>query len=299
MVRALWKGAISFGLIHIPVELFPAEQRDELDLDLIDRRDFAPIGYRRVNKHTGEEVPRDEIVKGFEYEEDQYVVLGEDELKSANVKATQTVDLLAFVPVADISLLHFEQPYYLAPTRGGTKVYALLRETLRRAGKAGIGQVVIRTRQHLALITPLEDVLVLNTLRYPHELRDWSQLPLPERSLKAAGVAEREVKMALSLVESMSEDWAPEQYRDTYRDDVLALIDRKIAAKQTHTLAPVREDEEAPTGGDNVVDLMALLKRSLAGGEDKPAKPGRRSGRSTPAPTAKAARVEPIKRKRA
>ncbi|TJZ73798.1 non-homologous end joining protein Ku [Chitiniphilus eburneus] len=278
MARALWKGAISFGLIHIPVELFPAEQRDELDLTLLDRRDFAPVGYRRVNKRTEKEVPREQIVKGYEYEEDQYVVLTEDELKSANVKATQTVDLIAFVPAADIGPVYFEQPYYLAPTRGGTKVYALLRETLRRADKVGIGQVVIRTRQHLAALMPVGDVLLLNTLRYRHELRDSGQLPLPDADLKAAGVAEREVKMALSLVESMSEAWRPEQYHDTYRDDVLALIDRKVRSKQTHAIAaPAQTDDDTAPAADNVVDLMALLKQSIAGRDaPRPAKPAPR-----------------------
>ncbi|GAA5785903.1 Ku protein [Chitiniphilus shinanonensis] len=283
MARALWKGAISFGLIHIPVELFPAEQRDELDLTLLDRRDFAPVGYRRVNKHSGEEVPRDDIVKGYQYEEDQYVVLSDDELKSANVKATQTVDLIAFVDADEIEPLYFDQPYYLAPTRGGAKVYALLRETLRRAGKVGIGQVVIRTRQHLAALMPVGDVLLLDTLRYAHELRDSAQLPLPEGDLEAAGVAEREVKMALSLVESMSEAWQPAQYRDRYRDDVLALIERKVRSKQVHAIAAPVEDDEAAPAGDNVVDLMALLKRSLDS-----AKPAKSAARKAPAKTSTA-----------
>jgi len=263
-LRALWKGAISFGLIHIPVELYPAERRNDLDLDMLDRRDFAPIGYKRSNKHTGEEVSWENIIKGYEYEKEQYVVLSEEELKRVNPAATQTIDLLAFVPAADINPLFYEQPYYLKPVRRGEKVYALLRETLRRSNQVGIGQVVIRIRQHLAALRVMGDALVLQTMRYAHEINSSEALELPSQDLKAAGISEREIKMALALVADMSEAWKPEQYKDSYRDDIHALIERKIAAKETHSITVDDEESEAPAD-DDIADLMTLLKKSLRG----------------------------------
>lgn len=286
MPRALWKGAISFGLIHIPVELFPAEKRSELDLDLLDKRDFAPVGYRRVNKRTGKEVGWDDLVKGYQYEEGEYVVLTEQELKQANPAATQTLDLLAFVPAADIDPLYYEQPYYLAPIRRGEKVYALLRETLRRSGQVGIGQVVIRTRQHLAVLRAMDEVLLLQTLRYADEIRDRGDLDLPAADAKAAGLTARELQMAQALVEDMSSDWRPEQYRDSYRDDVLALVDRKIAANETHLVAADEDEGEPAPAGDNVIDLVALLKRSL--GKDKGKAADEETGRKPAAPRKRA-----------
>ncbi|QDQ24902.1 Ku protein [Chitinimonas arctica] len=261
MPRALWKGAISFGLVHIPVELFAAEKRSELDLDLIDKRDFAPVGYRRVNKATGKEVEWDDIVKGYQYEEGQYVVLTEQELKQANPAATQTLELQAFVKADEIDPLCYEQPYYLTPTRRGEKVYALLRETLRRSGRVGIGQVVIRTRQHLAALRVVDQALVLQTLRYANELRGQDELDLPVGD----GISDRELKMAQALVEDLSETWQHARYRDSYQDDVMALVDRKIAANETHAIVPDEGQAEPPPSGGNVVDLVALLKQSLSG----------------------------------
>ena len=214
--RALWKGAISFGLVHIPVGLYSAVQTHELDLTMLDRRDFSPVGYKRYNKKTGKDVTWDDIVKGYEYEEDEYVVLSDEDLKRANVEATGTIDIQAFVDAADVPLTYYEQPYYLAPSKGGAKVYALLRETLRKAGKIGIATVVIRTKQHLCALVCIDDKIVLNTLRYEAEIRDAEELKLPPATAKAAGISDKELQMALSLVEGMSEEWKPEQYRDTY-----------------------------------------------------------------------------------
>ncbi|MES2741549.1 MAG: Ku protein [Pseudomonadota bacterium] len=262
MARALWKGAISFGLVHIPVELYSAVKEHQLDLSMLDQRDFAPIGFKRYNKSSGEEVSWDNIIKGYEYADGEYVVLSDEDLKRANVKATQTVDILAFVDAGDVPLTYYEQPYYLTPTRGGEKVYALLRETLRKAGKIGIASVVMRTKQHLCALVCIGDAIVLNTLRYADEIRDTDELKLPEASAKAAGITDKELTMALSLVEGMSEPWKPDQYRDTYRDDVLAIVDKKIKAKQTKTItAPGPEDKAAKS--TNVIDLVALLQQSL------------------------------------
>ena len=283
MARALWKGAISFGLVHIPVELISASLDHELDLSMLDRRDFAPIGYKRYNKQTGKDVDWDDIIKGYEYKTDEYVVLSEEDLKQANVKATQTIDILTFVDAAEVPLTFYEHPYYLLPAKGGEKVYALLRETLRKANKVGIASVVMRTKQHLCALVCIGDAIVLNTLRYADEIRATDDLDLPGSTLKAAGITDKELKMALSLVEGMSEAWAPEQYHDSYREDVLALVKKKIKAKQTKTItAPAPEPEEERSS--NVIDLVALLQQSL--GKKAPAAAPRKSASKA---TAKAA----------
>lgn len=260
--RALWKGAISFGLVYIPVEMYTAVQEHDLDLTMLDRRDFSPVGYKRYNKKTGKEVTWDDIVKGYEYEDNEYVVLSDEDLKRANVEATQTIDIVAFVEAADVPLTYYETPYYLAPSRGGNKVYALLRETLRKAGKIGIATVVMRTKQHLCALVCVEDKIVLNTLRYATEIRSAEELKLPPATLKAAGISDKELKMALSLVDGMSEEWKPEQYHDTYKEDVLAMIKKKIKAGQTKTITAAEEAPQAPKAS-NVVDLVALLQNSL------------------------------------
>ena len=299
MARSLWKGAISFGLVHIPVELHSAVQEHELDLTMLDRRDFSPVGFKRYNKANGKEVAWDNIIKGYQYADDEYVVLSDEDLKRANVKATQTIDILTFVDAADVPLTYYEHPYYLSPGRGGDKVYALLRETLRKAGKVGIASVVIRTKQHLCALVNIGDGIVLNTLRYPDELRGTDDLKLPPASLKAAGISDKELQMALSLVEGMSEDWRPEQYRDTYRDDILALVDQKIKARETKTITMAGpEQEEKPA--NNVVDLVALLQRSLGGKAAKddgakpaPAKPKRAApAKKAPVRTTPAAKTK-------
>ena len=264
MPRSLWKGAISFGLVHIPVEMYPAVREQGLDLTMLDRRDFAPVGNKRYNKGNHEEVGWDDIVKGYEYTEGEYVVLSEEDLRRANPEATGTIDILTFVDGAEVPLLYYDQPYYLAPGKGGDKVYALLRETLRTAGKIGIATVVIRVRQHLAALVCVGDFIVLNTLRFADEIRDTEDLKVPSTSAGAKGAAltDKELTMAMALVEGMSEAWKPEQYRDTYREDILALVEKKVQARQTKTITMPGKESVRPTAG-NVVDLVALLKQSI------------------------------------
>ncbi|MCS0631940.1 Ku protein [Telluria mixta] len=268
MARSMWKGAISFGLVHIPVEMYPAASDQGLDLSMLDRRDFAPIGFKRYNKATGKEVSWDDIVKGYEYSDGEYVVLSDEDLRRANPEATQTIDIIAFVNAEQVPLIYYEQPYYLAPGKGGDKVYALLRETLRDVGKIGIANVVIRVKQHLAALVCVGDTIVLNTLRYPDEIRPTDELKIPAADSKAAQVTEKELQMAKALVEGMSEKWKPQQYHDTYREDVMALIKKKIAANQTKTLTEPEPEEEKPAKS-NVIDLVSLLQASLG---KKPAK---------------------------
>lgn len=258
MARALWKGAISFGLVHIPVELHKAVESHDLDLTMLDKRDFSPIGFKRYNKASGKEVTWDNIVKGYEYTDGEYVVLSDEDLRLANPKATQTIDIMAFVDADSVPLTFYETPYYLSPGRGGDKVYALLRETLRKAGRIAIATVVIRTRQHLCALVAVGDGIIMNTLRYATEIRSPEELKLPGD----AGITDKELKMAMSLVEDMSEKWNPREYHDTYREDVLKLVEKKVQAGQTHTITAPSDEAPVPKAS-NVVDLVALLKQSL------------------------------------
>jgi DNA end-binding protein Ku len=263
MPRVLWKGAISFGLVHIPVGLYSAEQRNSFDLTMLDRRTMKPVGFKRYNKETGEDVPWDDIVKGYEYEKGRYVVLTEEDFKRANVEATQTVDILSFVKQDEIPPMYFEMPYYLAPDKRGQKGYALLRETLRQTGRIGLANVVIRTRQYVAALIPVGDVIVMNTLRYANELRSAEEVEVPSGNLKAAGITPKEIDMARRLVEEMSDKWNPQAFHDTYHEDLMALIEKRVQAGQTEVVTePSRGEDERPAKGE-VIDLMALLKRSV------------------------------------
>jgi DNA end-binding protein Ku len=264
MPRPLWKGAISFGLVHIPVVLSSAENRNSFDVTMLDRRNMKPVGFKRYNKETEKEVGWDDIVKGYEYEKERYVVLTDADFKRANVEATQTVDIVAFVDSEEVAPTYFETPYYLAPDKRGEKGYALLRETLKATNKIAIATVVIRTRQYLAALIPSGNVIVLNTLRYKNELKSAKDLEVPSSNLKASGVSPREIAMAKKLVDEMTDQWKPERYRDTYHDDLMKMINKRIKAGKTEIITDADEDdgEEKPVQGE-VIDLMALLKRSV------------------------------------
>jgi len=258
MSRELWKGAIRFGLVHIPVSLYPGEQSEELSFTMLDKRDMSPVGYKRVSKESGEEVPFDQIVKGYEWEDGRYVVLEKEDFQRANVEATQTVDIVGFVDGDQIPNFFYEAPYYLAPGKHGDKGYALLRETLVRTHKVAIGNVVIRTRQHLAAVYPVENMLVLQTLRYVTELRSPDELDVP-KDLQSAKVQPKELDMAERLVEDMTlKKWDPTEYHDTYRDDLLKLIEQKAEGK----LKAARKAKAAPKA--EVIDFASLLEKSLA-----------------------------------
>ena len=275
MPRGLWKGAISFGLVNVPVELYSAQKRSaELDLTMLDKRDMAPVGYKRVNKSTGKDVPWEDIVKGYEYEDDKYVVLSEEDFKRANPEASKTVDILAFVELADIAPQFFDTPYYLAPGKRGEKAYALLRDAMEKAGKAGIATVVVRTKQYLAAVVPQGDALVLNTLRYAAELKKPADLDIPDK-LKGQKASSKEVAMALRLIEDMAGAWQPEKYHDTYHEDLLKRIEEKVKAGQTEEITQPGKEEKAPKGAE-VIDLMSLLKKSVEGGR-KPAQKERKA----------------------
>lgn len=261
--RAIWKGSIAFGLVQIPVELHVAEEPDELSFRQLDKRDFSPIGYDRINKRTGKKVAWEDIVRGFEVDKDEYVVLSDDELESANVEATHTIDILAFVDEGDVDPVYFEKPYFVTPTKQGAKAYALLRATLQKNHQIGIAKVVIRTRQRLVALMPQDEALTLVTLRYAYELRSAEDLAIPDKNLEKLGVSAAEMRMAETLVRGMHDKWKPEQYKDTYRDDILALVDKKAKAGEVNTVAELPHERREPKQKSNVVDLMEMLKRSL------------------------------------
>ncbi|MBR8313437.1 Ku protein [Burkholderia dolosa] len=264
MARMIWKGAISFGLVHVPVQLFPATRTVKPSFRMLDKRSMDPIGYRQINKRTGKEVSRDDIVRGYEYEKERYVVLSDDEIRAANPESTQTVDILTFVEQDAVSFLYLDTPYYLVPDRKGEKVYALLRDALKDSGKIGIALVVMRDRQHLGALIPVGPLLALDTLRWQEELRPLDELTVPAEDAKRAGVTAREFAMAKKLIDDMSGKWTPDEYHDTFRDDILELVERKVRDGKIEEI----EERPAQTGraASNVVDLTELLKRSLRGG---------------------------------
>ncbi|WP_217474003.1 Ku protein [Stutzerimonas stutzeri] len=270
MPRTIWKGAVSFGLVHIPVALVPATTRQGIDFDWLDKRSMDRVGYKRINKTTGEDIDSENIVKGVEYEKGNYVVISDDEIKAAHPKATQTVDIVAFVDAKDISFLYIDTPYYLTPDRRGEKVYALLRETLIETGKVGIANVVLRNKQHLAVVMPLGKALVMNTLRWADEVRGVEYLEMKDEAL-SADLNPRELDMAKRLVEDMSEEWNPAQYKDTFQDKIMDLVETK--AREGKIEAVGGPEEAVDRRSADVIDLTELLKRSLAGKSAKKAAP--------------------------
>ena len=245
--RALWKGAISFGLVHIPISLHSAVQSQAIDFDWLDRRSMEPVGYKRINKVTGKEIEREDIVKGIEYEDGAYVVLEPEEIAAAYPRTTQTVEIEAFVRLDDIPFVYLERPYYVAPINKGGKVYALLREVLAEARLAGLAKVVIQTKQHLALLFACGPVLILNLLRWGDEVRDWSVLNLPEQNWKAAGLSAKELDMARELVGDMTINWQPEQFTDSFKEQIMQLVQEKIDAGETAQVTQP-EPEESDSG---------------------------------------------------
>ena len=274
MPRAIWKGAVSFGLVYIPVELHSAARSSSLDLAMLDKRDFAPIGYQRFNKKTGDVVEWGDIVKGYQYKKGEYVALSDEDFRQANVKASQTIDIESFTEASAVSPQYYETPYYLAPAKGGEKGYTLLREALSKSGKVAVGSFVMRGRQHIGMILPAERALMFITLRFEDELKSSSELGLPAGAAKASKVSPKEVAMAERLVDEMTAPWKPGAYHDSYREDLMKRIKEKIRKKQTHVLTPAQKAPKEERKSAEIIDLMAVLKKSLEsrGGKSAPAK---------------------------
>ncbi len=255
-MRAIWKGSISFGLVNIPIALYPATRKEDLRFRLLRANDLSPVNYKRVAEKDGKEVPWDQIVKGYEYEKGKYVVLKDEDFQRVDLEATQTVDIQDFVDQEEIDPVFFYKPYYLEPQKGGDKAYVLLREALKKTGKIGIAKVVIKTRQYLAGVKAENNVLVLELMHFAEELADPSKLHIP----KKIEPGKREVDMATALVNSMSSKWDPKKYRDDYRDALMEVIEEKVEAGG-------KELEEKPKKkappSTKVIDLMAVLQQSL------------------------------------
>ena len=267
-MRAIWKGAISFGLVNIPVGLYSATRSgNEVNFHLLRKGDQSPIRYKRVAEIDGKEVPWEQIVKGFEYEKGEFVVLEEEDFKRVQITSNQTVDIKEFVDLDQIDPMFFDQPYFLAPEKGGAKAYVILREALQKTKKVGIAKVVIKTREHLAAVKPLKDALVLELMHFADELADPNQLNLPP----SKEIGQRELSMAESLVKSMAGKWEPEKYKDEYREALMEVIEEKV--KSGGKGAPA--GKVAQPKSTKVVDLVAVLQESLKqaqGGKKKPAK---------------------------
>lgn len=281
MPRMIWKGAISFGLVHVPVALYPASQSVDIDFDWLDRRSMDPVGYKRVNKRTGKEIKPDDIVKGIKQEGGDYVLLSEEEIKAAYPKTTQTIEIESFAKRDEISFMLLETPYYLEPVGKSEKVYALLREAMIEAGVIGIARVVIHTKEHLAALVPLGPALVLNTIRWASEIRPLDELKLPAKGKSGVGVKPAELKMATQLIAEMTAPWRAYEREDTFTAAVHELVARKVAAGETEAVTPL-EELPAEAGASNVVDLTGLLSRSLNQRKPQTAAKGR-GGKTKPA----------------
>src|SRR5262245_4311093 len=254
-MRAIWKGSISFSLVNIPISLYPATKREELNFRLLRASDLSPINYKRVAEADGKEVPWDQIVKGYEYEKDKYVVLKGEDFRRADIEATQSVDIMEFVELDEIDPMFFDKPYFLEPQKKGAKAYALLREALRRSGKVGIAKVVIKTRQHLAAVKPVQNTLVLELMHFAEELVKPDSLQIPGH----LDIGAKELDMAKELVGRMTGEWDASKYTDDYRHALLDLIEKKIELGDK-ALPTGRQSRKAAT---NVVDLASVLQESL------------------------------------
>lgn len=262
MPRAVWKGAIAFGLVHVPVAMHPASRETEVDFDWLDKRSLDPVGYKRINKRTGKELDKDDIVKGIRQDNGDYVLLSDAEVRAAYPKRTQTIEIEAFVPAQEISFVYLEKPYYLEPGPRADKVYALLREAMASASLVGIARMVMHSKEHLVALLPAGPALMLGTLRWANEIRPPDQLALPTSGrgkLKA-----EELKMAEQLIGRMATTWRPERFADHFSQAIRKLVARKARAGDTATVQPLEEPPPAAAGA-NVIDLTELLKNSLRG----------------------------------
>jgi DNA end-binding protein Ku len=255
-MRPIWKGSVGFGLVNIPIALYPATRHEELKFRLLRASDLSPVNYKRVAEVDGKEVPWDQIVKGYEYQEGKFVILKEDDFNRVDVEATQTVDITGFVTLEDIDPMFFHKPFYMEPLKGGAKAYALLHDALRDTGKVGIAKVVIKTRQYLAAVKPHEKGLLLELMHFADELAETTELNLPAKTEATKG----EMEMAKTLIERMTEEWQPDKYKDEYRSAMMQLIENKIESGGRELPGTTKKAKQ-PT---NVIDLAAVLKQSLS-----------------------------------
>jgi DNA end-binding protein Ku len=264
MARAMWKGAIAFGLVNIPVELYSATRDHRPKFRLLHAKDESPVHYERVCQSEGKPVGWEDLVKGFEYEKGQFVIVTKDDFKTAALEKTKTVDILDFVDPEDVDERYFETPYYLQPGKGADRAYALIREAIRESGKIGIAKIILREAQHLAALEVIDDALVLTMMRFADELADLGEFRFP----KTGDLRPNELKMAKQLVESLSAKWEPEKYTDEYRDNLMRIIKGKLKGK-----TPRLKERDTPQQAE-VIDLMARLRASLEGSTKKTKRSG-------------------------
>jgi DNA end-binding protein Ku len=298
MSRVIWKGAITFGLVHVPVALYPASQEVGIDFDWLDKRSMDPVGYKRINKRTGKDIQSADIVKGIKQDDGDYVILSEEQINAAYPKSTQTIEIESFVQASEIPFTLLETPYYLEPIGKGEKVYALLRESMVEAGVIGIARVVMHTKERLAALIPSGAALVLNTIRWAGEIRPMADLKLPAEGKTAVGLKPGELKMAAQLIGDMTGPWKSDDYSDRFSDAILALVSKKVEAGET-AMVTTLEDAPSEAAANNVVDLTDLLAKSLA--KRKPGGGAKDGGRSTAVTvvTAKKSAAKPSTRQRA
>ncbi len=277
MPRSIWKGSIAFGLVNIPVSLTSAESRPDIQLHMVDSSNHARIRYERVNADTGEEVPWDRLVKGYEHEEGQFILLTEEDLDAVQPKLTKTIEITQFVALDQIDPVLFDKPYYLEPDKRGRKAYALLREALRSTGKAGISKVVIRTREYLSAMFVREDALMVMLLRFPQEIRETAKLELPSSDSNEWQPSKKEMDLATRLIGEMTEKWQPGDFHDEYRSALMEFIEKKVAGGESVNDVVQQGDDADEATGSKVLDLADYLARSFkkpaaSAGKSKPAK---------------------------
>jgi len=282
-MRAIWKGHISFALVTIPISLFSATKRNELSFHYLHKKDMSPVSYKRFCDTEDVEVPWDEITRGYEYEKDQYIEITDEDIERADVELTKTIQIMEFVKEEEIDPVYFDKPYYLEPQKGGERAYALMRDALAQSKRVGIAKVVMKTKEHLAAVKAVGDMITLQTMRFAHEIVDSGELNLPKTE-----ISRKEMDLANTLIDSMTDRFVPSKYKDDYYEKVMEVVQNKIAG-----VAPVAPAVAAKTPG-KVVDLMEILKQSLnetkkakaarpgaveeetvAAGSDRPAKAGR------------------------
>lgn len=259
MIRALWKGDISFGMVSIPIAVIPATENTDLHFHLLDSKDNSRVRYQRINENTGKEVPWSEIVKGYEVDKDQYIIMEEKELEKASPDLFKSIDIEEFVDLNEVDALYFDKPYYIIPASKNKKAYVLLREALKKTNKVGIAKVIIRTKEYLSLILPHEHSLILNLIHFKDEIRKEDELDLPDEQLKNYKITDRELKMAVSLIKDMTVKWKPDKYHNTYRETLIKWIDKKT---KDQTKAGAKKSIRAPKH-DDVIDFITLLKKSM------------------------------------
>lgn len=273
--RGLWNGAISFGLVNIPVKVLSSREQPDIHFTMLDPSNLSKVGYKYYNKATGEDISRDATVKGFEYEKGNYVLFSDSDFKKANPKATQTIDIENFVELGEIDPVYFEKAYYLVPLKGGAKGYRLLSEALKKQNKIAVAKIVLHTKQHLAAIIPRGDFLLLELLHFAEEVKDITELETSQNDLPT--VRAGEVDMAEKLIENMTADWSPHDYHDTYREDIMKLVHAKVKAGKATEIVEESVDSDLETS-NNVTDLMPLLRKSLAAKTGRADKGGKKSG---------------------